>query len=129
MTASSSSAFERLGGEEPLRAIVHVFVDRCFDDTMIGFLFRHADRDRVKRFEYEHAAAHLGAGIDYSGRSLRAAHAAHRIMGGQFMRRLQILRETLQEHRAPDDIAEAWLAHQESLRAEITAQAGSDCID
>lgn len=126
---TAATRFERLGGEQALRPIVHRFVDRCFDDTMIGFLFRRADRDRVKRFEYQHAAEFLGAGVRYEGRALRAAHAAHRIMGGQFMRRLQILRETLEEHDVPEETVTAWLTHQESLRAHITAQPGSECID
>ena len=49
------SDFERLGGEPVLRRVIDTFVDRCFDDMMIGFHFRAADRERVKRFEYQHA--------------------------------------------------------------------------
>jgi len=119
--------FERIGGEAPLRAIVSEFVDRCFDDTMIGFFFARADRERVKRHEYEHAAAHLGAEVRYGGRPLRAAHGPHRIMGGQFARRLQILREVLAKHGVPDDVRDRWLATQESLRGEITGNPGSEC--
>jgi hypothetical protein len=35
-------------------------VDRTFDDMMIGFFFARASRERVKEFEYQHAAAFLG---------------------------------------------------------------------
>ena len=123
------SAFDDIGGEPALRAIVDDFVDRCFDDMMIGFLFRRAGRDRVKAFEYEHAAEHLGADVRYRGRALRDAHAKHRILGGQFMRRLQILRETLDDHCVPPAIRDAWLAHHEALRGEVTKQPGSTCLD
>jgi len=121
------SDFERIGGEPALRALVEDFVDRCFDDVMIGFFFARADRERVKRFEYEHAAAHLGAGIEYGGRPIRVAHGAHRIMGGQFARRLQILREVLQAHGVPEDVRQRWIAAQEALRGEVTGDPDSNC--
>ena len=121
------SLFEQLGGEPRLRAIVDDFVDRCFDDMMIGFLFTRADRNRIKRFEYEHAADHLGAPVEYSGRALDQAHRPHRIFGGQFDRRRHILLETLRDHEAPDEVVDAWLAHQDSLRALITKDPDSNC--
>lgn len=121
------SLFEQLGGEPKLRAIVNDFVDRCFDDIMIGFLFARAKRDRIKRFEYEHAARNLGAPIEYCGRPLDEVHRPHRIFGGQFDRRRQILIETLRDHGAPDEVVDAWISHQDSLRALITNDPDSNC--
>jgi len=121
------SLFEQLGAEPKLRAIVDDFVDRCFDDVMIGFLFTRAERSRIKRFEYEHAAKHLGAPVEYGGRALDEAHRAHRIFGGQFDRRRQILIETLRDHDAPQEVLDAWIAHQDSLRALITKDSDSNC--
>lgn len=119
--------YERIGGEPALRAIIDDFVDRVFDDVMIGFFFRDASRERIGEMEFQHAAEHLGAPIAYGGRPLRAAHARHRIMGGQFERRKKILADTLAAHHVPDDIAERWLDHVESLRALITGDPGSEC--
>jgi truncated hemoglobin YjbI len=121
------SLFEQLGGEPMLRAIVDDFVDRCFDDMMIGLLFTRAERSRIKRFEYEHAAKHLGAPIEYSGRALDEAHRPHRIFGGQFDRRRQILIETLRDHHTPDAVVDAWISRQDSLRALITKDRDSNC--
>lgn len=119
--------FERIGGEPALRSIIDRFVDRIFDDIMIGFFFRKAKRKRIKRFEYEHAAVFLGADAVYTGRDLEAAHAAHPIMGGQFDRRKQILREVLESFAVPDDVRDAWLEYTESLRPLITRDPDSDC--
>lgn len=119
--------FEQLGGETKLRAVVSDFVDRCFDDLMIGFLFQRANRDRIKRFEYQHAAEHLGGPVRYEGRPLDQAHGPHRIFGGQFARRRQILLETLRDHDVPEPVITAWIEHQETLRGLITKDAGSDC--
>jgi hemoglobin len=121
------SDFLRLGGAPALRDIIDAFVDLCFDDMMIGYLFRRASRERVKRFEFEHAAEHLGAGIVYEGRPLDTAHRAHRIMGGQFDRRMTILREVLEEKGAPEDIRAAWLAYHESLRDQVTTDPRGMC--
>lgn len=122
------SLFEELGGEPVLRGIIARFVDRMFDDTMIGFFFRKADRQRVKDKEYELAAQHLGASVEYTGRPLAAAHAVHPIMGGQFARRLEILRQTLEEAGAPPSVIHHWLAHTESLRPQITRDASGECV-
>lgn len=120
--------FDEIGGEPALRAIVHDFVERVVRDPMIGFFFARVDHARLEQKEYEHAAVFLGApGAAYTGRPLAAAHAAHRIFGGQFARRKEILRRVLVEHGAPEPVQRAWLDHVESLRAEITTDPGSEC--
>lgn len=122
-----TSLFDDLGGEPALRRIIDRFVDRVFDDVMIGFFFRNARRERVKQKEYEHAAQHLGAPVVYTGRPLAEAHRAHPIMGGQFARRLMILRETLDEASVPEHVKHHWLEHTESLRPLITGDSSSEC--
>jgi len=119
--------YEKLGGEPVLRRVVDTFVDRLFADGMIGFFFRSADRQRIKAMEFQWTARLLGAKIEYQGRPLEEAHAKHPIMGGQFLRRQQILRETLEEFGVPIEIQEAWLEHNEKLRPLITRDRGSDC--
>jgi hemoglobin len=121
--------FQQLGGEPAVRAILRDFVDRIFDDVMIGFFFARASRERIAEFEYQHAAAFLGADIVYEGRPLGAAHGSHAIRGGHFERRKEILRQVLVAHGVPDDIRAEWIAHTESLRAEITGDPGSECRD
>lgn len=120
---------DQIGGLPGLRSIIDTFIDRCFDDFMIGFMFQRAEPGRIKDLEYQHAAVWLGADIEYAGRALGAAHQKHRIMGGQFARRLQILREVLTEAEVPDELIRAWIAHQESLRGQVTRDPGSGCND
>ncbi|MEE9550288.1 MAG: group 1 truncated hemoglobin [Candidatus Binatia bacterium] len=119
--------YEKLGGETQLRRIIDTFIDRVFSDRMIGFFFRNADKARIKEMEFQLTAKFLGADIEYQGRPLEEAHSKHPIMGGQFMRRLQILRETLDSYNVPEEVREAWLSHTESLRPLITQDTGSDC--
>lgn len=119
--------FEELGGESALRKVVDRFVDRMFDDMMIGYLFRAARRERIKEKEFEHAAEHLGAGVTYAGKPLDAAHRPHRIRGGQFMRRFEILRTTLEELGAPERVKKHWLEKTLELRPLITDDEGGRC--
>lgn len=123
----ASSMFDDLGGEPALRAIIDRFVDRVFDDVMIGFFFRSARRERIKQKEYELAAEHLGGPVTYTGRPLAEAHRAHPIMGGQFARRLTILKEVLEAAGVPAHVKEHWLAHTESQRALVTSDVGAQC--
>lgn len=121
--------FDEIGGEPALRAIIAEFVDKVFADTMIGFLFSRANKERVKRFEYEHAAEFLGAGVRYGGRELGEAHRRHPILGGHFGRRRQILKNTLEKHGVPAHVRDAWLAHQDQLRGEVTGDQVTQCND
>ena len=121
------SLYDELGGEAALGRIVDRFVDRMFDDVMIGYLFRAVRRERIKDKEFEHAAEHLGAGIAYTGKPLDAAHRPHVIRGGQFMRRVRILESTLDELGAPERVKTHWIARTLELRSLVTADEGDVC--
>ena len=120
------TAFERIGADA-LRAILEDFYDRVLADPMIGFLFSGSDRARLVQKEWELSAAMLGGDVRYTGMPMRQAHARSPILGGHFARRQQILRETLADHGVSDDIAAEWLGHNERLRPQVTADAGSEC--
>lgn len=119
--------FAKIGGEIALRAIINDFVDRVYADVMIGFFFRSVKASRIKEMEYQLAAEMLGANIEYGGRRLDDAHRKHRIMGGQFARRKQILRETLEHHDVPAEIVAQWMKHTDSLRRLITSDQDHEC--
>lgn len=122
-----STLYEQIGGESKVRAIIELFVDRMVDDVMIGFFFRGVNVRRLKELEFQHAAAFLGGPQVYHGRAMGEAHGPHAIQGGQFARRLHMLRQLLQEQQVPAAIVDAWIGHQESLRAQITRAADNGC--
>lgn len=123
------SRFTQIGGETKLRAVIDEFVERVFADTMIGFLFARANKDRIKRFEYEHAAALLGAPVAYTGRDLAEAHKRHPILGGHFARRRQILKNVLIKHQVAEEVIEAWLSEVDALREQVTSDLVTECND
>jgi truncated hemoglobin YjbI len=117
--------FARAGGEPVVRAIVERFVDRQFDDRIIGFFFAGKDREEIKLREYEHAAGALGATVTYGGRPIPALHRPLRINAGQFRRRLALLRQEIERAAVPEDVAELWLEGQRRMERAITD--GTDC--
>jgi hemoglobin len=122
-----SSLFDLIGGDA-LRAVISDFYDRLFPDVMIGFMFEGKNKQQLIQREFEFTAGFLGApNIAYTGRPIRAAHAQHTIFGGHFERRLQILRETLADHQVPEAVQKAWIEHTQSLRSQVTTDAGSEC--
>jgi hemoglobin len=124
-----STLFDRIGAAA-LRAVLTDFYGRVFGDVMIGFMFQGKDRQHLIDREYELTAALLGApGVTYTGRPMRVAHAQHTIFGGQFERRLQILRETLRDHNVGAEVQQVWIDHQLALRSQITRDQGSECDD
>ncbi|MCB9654142.1 MAG: group 1 truncated hemoglobin [Deltaproteobacteria bacterium] len=117
------SPFASLGGEPVLRTVIHEFVEAMCEDAMIGFFFAGVDRARLKTREYEFTARFLGHPIPYTGRPIPEAHARHRIFGGQFDRRSQILRATLTKYDIPRAVQDHWFAHLETLRPQVVRSA------
>lgn len=108
------------------RGVIDRFVDRMFDDMIVGFLFAGKNREGIKRFEYEHAAGTLGADVSYGGRPIVPLHRALKINKGQFRRRLAILRQELDRSGLPPEVSAAWIAAQARLEPAITD--GNDCV-
>jgi len=119
--------FARIG-EAKLRAVLADFYGRVLADVMIGFMFAGKDRAHLVEREYELTAKLLGApGVEYRGLPMRTAHAKHRIFGGQFERRLQILKEALADHDVDPEVRRVWIEHTVALRPQITHDRGSEC--
>jgi hemoglobin len=125
--ARGPELFDRIG-EAKLRAVLADFYDRVFADVMIGFMFAGKDRAHLVEREYELTARMLGApGVAYRGLPMRTAHGRHTIFGGQFERRLQLLKQTIADHGVDPDVARVWIEHTLALRPQITHDRGSEC--
>ena len=116
-----------MGGPQAVEAVMGAFVDRCFADFIIGFMFEGKDRDRIVKHETEMARRMLGdSSVRYTGRPLSSSHKPLKINQGQFRRRMAILGHVLRDHNVPEHIVALWLAHQESFRHAVTIDI--DCV-
>ena len=123
---SDASDYERLGGHEGLERLVRAFIDRAFDDMIIGFTFVGKDKERIVRHEVEHASGNLGGPSAYTGRPVARVHRPLRINRGQFRRRLALLRTVLREQGVEEDIIDRWVAADRRLEEAIVD--GTDCV-
>ncbi len=121
--------YELAGGPDVIRAVLRDFYDTVFADIMIGFHFKGADKARLVEHELELTLQALGADVPYTGRPMRAVHAAHPILGGQFLRRRKLLADAIARAGLPDAVRDAWLAHTDGLRATVTRDASNECDD
>ncbi|MFN9810592.1 MAG: hypothetical protein ACK6CU_13270 [Deltaproteobacteria bacterium] len=110
-----------------IRAVSRDLVTRMARDPMIGFAFAGVDLARLAELEYQHASRTLGFDVPYEGRPLEAAHFPRRIFGGQFDRRMVLLREILAEREVPAPLRDAWLAHAAAQRERVVARGAPDC--
>ncbi len=110
-----------------MRPIIEDFVRHVTTDAMIGFFFDGVDRKKLADLEFSFTARMLGASMPYEGRTMRAAHARHPIMGGQFDRRRRILQDCIERHGVSEETKEVWLKHVDKLRSQITSDARGDC--
>lgn len=121
------SLVDQAGGPDAIRAVLRDFYDHVFGDFMIGFLFKGADKERLITKETELTLHALGGDVSYTGRDVRTAHAAHPIMGGHFMRRRKLLADAIARAGLPDAVRDAWLAHTDSLRGDVTRDRADEC--
>ena len=110
-----TTLYEQAGGKDAIEAILRTFYDEVFDDMMIGFHFGNADKERLIRVETQMTCIALGAtDMKYEGKTIIRPRK-HPILGGQFERRLQILREAMEKHELPQHVRDAWIEHNQKL--------------
>lgn len=112
--------YERIGQEEGLRRIVTDFIQRVYNDSIIGFFFAQIDQAQLIEREIEFASRHLGGPHTYQGKPLAQAHQPHPINLGHFHRRIWLLEQTLKDHHVPDELIQRWLDHDRQLAPIVT---------
>ncbi|MEM1348973.1 MAG: group 1 truncated hemoglobin [Myxococcota bacterium] len=121
------------GGEPALCVLLEDFYTRLYEDLLVGFFFLPFDQASLVAHQVDYIVARLGGDpTRYIGKPMRAAHAAHPILGAHFDRRHQLLAETLADHNVPAHVQRAWLDLDKALRPLIVrtgAQARDAILD
>jgi truncated hemoglobin YjbI len=118
-----TTAYEVIGGEIKVRAVIGKLYDRLFADPIVGFLFVGKDKRHIVDQQVILTCAFLGGPARYTGRPLPQAHAALPLLPGHFDRRHRVLSQVLEEEAVPEDARRTWLDIDESLRASVLAAA------
>jgi hemoglobin len=119
------TAYEAIGGEGPVRAVLDTLYEQLFADPVVGFLFEGKNRQRIVDQQVALTCAFLGGPQRYEGLPLPEAHSKIPLLPGHFDRRHLLLERTLRVQGVPESAAEEWLRIDRSLRTSVLA-AGED---
>lgn len=117
-----ASLFEKLGGEAAVNAAVELFYSKVLADNRISRYFAKTDMNKQRAKQKAFLTVAFGGPNNYSGRSMRAAHAKLVVDGlndSHFEAVLDNLKLTLQELKVPSDLIQQALAIAESTRADV----------
>jgi truncated hemoglobin YjbI len=114
-----TSAYEAIGGQAQVRAVLTSLYDALFTDPIVGFLFRGKNKQRIVEQQVALTCAFLGGPERYEGVPLPQAHASLPLLAGHFDRRHRLLEQALVSHGVPVEAQVAWLRADEGLRLSV----------
>ena len=114
-----TSLYERLGGLDPITAVVDSFVARCAGDDRINGKFERTDIPRLKKMLVDQVCEVTGGPCTYTGRDMRQTHDGMQVTAGEFDALVEDLVGTLDEFDVPKADQDEVLALLGPMRGEI----------
>ena len=119
---SSSSLFERLGGQGAIDVLVPLFYEKVLADDRVNQFFQGIDMDAQGAKVNAFLTIGLGGPNHYNGKDLREGHrhlVREGLNDGHFDAVLEQINTTLAELSVPADLASEVIAAAEGLRADV----------
>ena len=123
--AEEAPLYERLGGEEPIAAVVDRFIDALSNDDVLNAnpAIKEA-RDRVDPDELKAKVTELvcqatGGPQEYTGRSMKESHAHLNISGSEWEQMMALFVAVLNEFEVPEREQQELIEIMESTKADI----------
>lgn len=114
--------YERLGGYDPISAVVDDFMQRQFTDKQVGrFYVGHStnSKKRLSQLITEMLCEVTGGTARYIGRDMRTAHTGLGITGGDWQSAVKNLTASLDKFKVPQKEKDEFLAIVAGLRPFI----------
>ncbi|MBX2851207.1 MAG: group 1 truncated hemoglobin [Phycisphaeraceae bacterium] len=106
--SDSPSLYERIGGEAAVDAAVDKFYEKVLADDRIKDFFVAVDMDRQRAKQKNFLTYAFGGPVNYSGKSMRAAHAKlveeRGLNHDHFVAVAENLQATLEDLGVPEDL-------------------------
>jgi hemoglobin len=118
-TVVAPSLFEQLGGAASIEAVVEDFYGRVLADETLRPVFAGIDLDNLRRHQTRFMSYALGGPNQYTGRSMRLAHAGLGITAAQFGAVAGHLEASLTSFDVPRHLIDQVIAHVAALRGEV----------
>lgn len=114
-----SSLYERLGGEEQIRAIATDIFDAHLHNSAVKARYVDSDRDEVIRVVTEFICAGTGGPQEYTGKDMVAAHRGMNISEHEYLAVMDDIMEALEKNNVGDREKQEMLMIAYSLKNEI----------
>ncbi len=114
-----ASLYDRLGGLEPITAVVDSFSARCAGDDRINRKFARTDISRLKKMLVDQVCEGTGGPCTYTGRDMRESHADMGVTAGEFDALVEDLVATLNEFDVPKAEQDELLGMLGPMRGDI----------
>lgn len=116
------SLYERIGGRDAVNAAVDLFYKKVFADQLLAPFFQNTDKSRQIAKQKAFLTYAFGGAPNYSGESMRKAHAnsvADGLDDEHFDAVARHLNDTLQELGLPQDLTQEVMNIAASTRKEV----------
>lgn len=115
----TDSLFEQLGGAEAMRAAVDLFYEKVLADPKINHFFEGRDMSKQRAMQTAFLSTVFGGPANYTGQTLRQAHAGLVLDDSHFDAVARHLQSTLDELGVARDLADQVMAIAASTRDDV----------
>ena len=125
-TTSKQSLFDRIGGMAAVNAAVEIFYSKVLADERISHFFRWVDINALTDKQKAFLAYAFGAPMNYTGKSMRKAHAhlvEHGLNDTHFDAVMEHLTGTLRELEVAEQLIAEVKQIAESTRNDVLGKA------
>ena len=116
---SEASLYERLGGEEKIRAITTDIFDNHVRNSKVNVRYQDSDRDQVIQVVTEFICAGTGGPQAYTGKDMLATHRGMNINEEEYLAVVDDIMAALDKHQVGDREKQEMLMIAWSLKGEI----------
>ena len=125
MPDKQQTLFERVGGEQTIRELIHEFYDRVIADPDLKPFFKNTSMGKLRRMQREFFSAALDGPITYTGRPLSYVHHGRGITKHHFALYVGHLIDTLRGRGINDQDVQDIIGRISTYADEITGDVGS----
>jgi len=111
--------YDRLGGQEGIRAVVDDFYDALVEDSELGAFFKRADLEKLRRTQTQFLCEASGGPETYDAEPVGEAHSHVPFEPSHIERAVGILEETLESHGVEEKDADAVVGAVASYEDEL----------
>lgn len=118
---TEETLYDRLGGNEGIRAVVDEFYDRLLTDDELGPFFEGADVERLRRTQTDFLCEAAGGPETYDAAPVREAHLHVPFTPDHIERAVELLYESLDAFDVPEEDADVVVRAVAAYEADLLA--------